>query len=89
MNAGRPQNNLFLTGLWLLEVFSFINSSFNFFVYYAMGSRFRVTLWGLLGTKSRKTTTIKGDAVTSGTQVTRSYADHACESKYNQTVLCF
>ena len=27
MNAGRPQHNLFLTGLWLLEVFSFINSS--------------------------------------------------------------
>ena len=87
--VGGCQHNLFLMGLWQLDVYSYISATFSFFLCYVMGSRFRVTLWGLLGRKLRKTTVINGDAVTSGTPVTRSQADHACESKYNQTVLCF
>ena len=54
MNLGGRQHNLFLVGLWMLDVFSILNSTFNFFVYYVMGSRFRVTLCGLLGRKSKK-----------------------------------
>ena len=53
MNIGRRNHNFYLTGLWILEVFSSINSSFNIFVYYTMGSRYRETFWGLLGRQSR------------------------------------
>ena len=69
MVVGGRQHNLFLVGLWLLDVFTYINSTFNFFVYYVMGSRFRVTLWGLLGRKAKKATS-KEAATTSGTEVT-------------------
>ena len=72
INVGGRQHNLFLVGLWLLEILYYLNSTFNFFVYYVMGSRFRVTLWGLLGRKAKKATT-KGAAVTSGTHVTACY----------------
>ena len=71
INVGGPQHNLFLVGLWLLDVFSYFNSTFNFFVYYVMGSRFRVTLWGLLGRKAN-TATSKEKAMTSRIQVTES-----------------
>ena len=69
MELGGPQHNLFLVSIWLLEVFGFLNATFNFFVYYVMGSRFRVTLWGLLGRKAKKATS-NGTAGTSVSQVT-------------------
>ena len=71
MKSSGPQHNLFLVSLWLIDVFDFLNSSFNFFVYYAMGSRFRVTLWGLLGRKAKKATP-KGMSGTNATHVTQS-----------------
>ena len=70
ISFGGPQHNLLLMGLWLLDIFSYFNSTFNFFVYYAMGSRFRVTLWGLLGRKKKSMS--KETAVSSGTQATES-----------------
>ena len=71
MDIGGDQHNLLLVSLWLLDIFTYLNSTFNFFVYYVMGSRFRVTLWGLLGRKVRKATS-KGAATTSGTEMTES-----------------
>ncbi|KAL8608248.1 hypothetical protein ACOMHN_042115 [Nucella lapillus] len=47
MNNGRRNQNLYLTSLWILEIVSYINSTFNMFVYYAMGSRYRQTFWTL------------------------------------------
>ena len=72
MNVGGRQHNLFLVGMWLLDIFSLFNSAFNFFVYYVMGSRFRVTLWRLLGRKARKAITTKETEITSGTKVTET-----------------
>ena len=43
MTAGGRHHNFFFTSLWLLEVVSYVNSSLNFFVYYAMGSHYRQT----------------------------------------------
>ncbi|KAL8620884.1 hypothetical protein ACOMHN_025017 [Nucella lapillus] len=51
MNMGGSNHNLFLTTLWINEVFTFVNASLNIFVYYAMGSRYRETLWALFGRK--------------------------------------
>ena len=44
MNTGRRYQNTFLTATWILEIASYINSSFNIFVYYSMGSRYRETM---------------------------------------------
>ncbi|KAK7502391.1 hypothetical protein BaRGS_00006344 [Batillaria attramentaria] len=43
LNSGRRYHNTFLTVLWVLDVVAYINSSFNFFIYYKMGSRYRET----------------------------------------------
>ena len=48
-SVGGCQHNLFLMGLWQLDFFSYISATFIFFLFYVMGSRFRVTLWRLLG----------------------------------------
>ena len=56
MRPGRRNNNLFFCGMWLSEIFTGINSTFNIFVYYSMGSRYRQMLWTLLG---KRTTTRK------------------------------
>ena len=53
MSTGRRNHNFYLAGLWILEVFSSINSSFNIFVYYTMGSRYRKTFWALLGRQKK------------------------------------
>ena len=53
IEVGRRKHNFYLTGLWIIESFSFINSSFNIFVYYTMGSRYRETFWSLCGIKKR------------------------------------
>ena len=71
MELGGPQHNLNLVSLWLINVFDFLNSSFNFFIYYTMGSRFRATLWGLLGRTAKKATSREMSG-TSGTYVTQS-----------------
>ena len=49
MDIGRRYHNLYLAGLWIAEPFSYVNSSFNIFVYYTMGSRYRKTFWALFG----------------------------------------
>ncbi|XP_076436137.1 uncharacterized protein LOC143275745 [Babylonia areolata] len=48
MNAGRRHHNFFMMGHWILNVFSFINATFNFIIYYIMGSRYRHTVTQLL-----------------------------------------
>ena len=53
MDIGRRNQNFYLTGLWILEPFSYVNSSFNIFVYYTMGSRYRDTFRSLCGIKKR------------------------------------
>ena len=53
MNTGRRHHNFFLTSLWILEAVSYVNSTFNIFVYYTMGSRYRETFWALVGRKNR------------------------------------
>ena len=55
MNAGRRHHNLFATSLWVLNIISYVNATFNFVVYYTMGSRYRQTVWALFGRKSTKT----------------------------------
>ena len=47
MNPGRRYQNTFLMASWILEIASYINSSFNIFVYYSMGSRYRETMKAL------------------------------------------
>ena len=47
MNTGRRYQNTFLTATWILEIASYINSSFNIFIYYSMGSRYRETMKAL------------------------------------------
>ena len=54
MNAGRRHHNLFATGLWMVNIFTYVNATFNFAVYYTMGSRYRHTFWALFGRKSTK-----------------------------------
>ncbi|XP_076454804.1 uncharacterized protein LOC143289642 [Babylonia areolata] len=51
MTTGGRHQNFYLTCLWISEIFLFINSSFNIFVYYLMGSRFRETFWALFRRK--------------------------------------
>ena len=53
MDIGRRNQNFYLTGIWTLESFSYVNSSFNIFVYYTMGSRYRDTFRALCGIKKR------------------------------------
>ena len=54
MNTGRRHHNLFMTGLWVLNIISYVNATFNFVVYYSMGSRYRQTFWALFGRRSTK-----------------------------------
>ena len=70
MNAGRRHHNLYMAGLWLVSISSYINATFNFVVYYTMGSRYRQTFWTLLGRKSTKSKSIN----TSETVATASTA---------------
>ncbi|XP_076454746.1 uncharacterized protein LOC143289596 [Babylonia areolata] len=54
LNAGGRQHNLYFMCLWITEGFAFINASFNFLVYYKMGSRYRETFWALFCRKAQK-----------------------------------
>ena len=55
MNAGRRHHNLYMTCLWLVLISAYTNATFNFVVYYTMGSRYRHTFWTLVGRKSART----------------------------------
>jgi len=68
MNVGRRYNNFYLTGLWIMEALSYINSSFNFFVYYTIGSRYRQTFRVLFGRSKRETA--KKNAIINTTKTT-------------------
>ncbi|KAL8562835.1 hypothetical protein ACOMHN_004527 [Nucella lapillus] len=48
MNAGRRQHNLFVAGLWVINITTYVNSTFNWLIYYTMGTRYRHTLRALL-----------------------------------------
>ena len=52
MNVGRRHQNLFLAGLWFLEPFYYVNWTFNIFVYYTMGTRYRETFRSLFRKKT-------------------------------------
>ena len=47
MNTGRRYQNTVLMLTWLLEIATYTNSSFNIFVYYSMGSKYRETMKAL------------------------------------------
>ena len=44
MATGRRYQNTVLMLTWLLEIPTYINSSFNIFIYYSMGSKYRETV---------------------------------------------
>ena len=46
--SGGVYHNTHFSILWFSEITSYVNSSFNVFIYLAMGSRYRDTLRGLL-----------------------------------------
>ena len=69
MNLGRRNHNFYATGLWIMEALSCVNSSFNFFVYYTIGSRYRETFRSLLGRN-------KQEAAKKSTSI--SYNHHSC-----------
>ena len=47
MDIGRRNQNFFLISQWIKEIFSYFNATFNIFVFYAMGSRYRENFWEL------------------------------------------
>ena len=76
IEVGRRKHNFYLIGLWTIETFSFVNSSFNIFVYYTMGSRYRDTFWSLCGIKKRDKT--RGKSCKTSTTVTSQNKIHNC-----------
>ena len=77
MDVGCRHHNLYLTGLWIAEPFSFVNSSFNILVYYSMGSRYRETFWSLF----RITTQDKAEEKTHITKTANSSHTHQQTNK--------
>ena len=68
LNTGRRYQNTYLTTFWLLEIASYTNSSFNIFIYYSMGSRYRETVKALfckgrVAAKLRNTNTEETTAI--------------------------
>ena len=59
MNIGGRYHNLYLTRHSIAETLSYANATFNIFVYYTMGLRYREAFWGLLGRKRRDKATGK------------------------------
>ncbi|XP_076446360.1 uncharacterized protein LOC143283866 [Babylonia areolata] len=47
VRSGGRHHNFYLSMLRILVTFYFFNSSFNIFIYYVMGSRYRETFWAL------------------------------------------
>ena len=56
LNVGRRYHNFYLTGLSVLEALAYVNATFNIFVYYTIGSRYRKTFWALFGRQKRDKT---------------------------------
>ena len=54
INAGRRHHNFFMMFIWLLDMMTYVNATFNIAVYYTIGSRYRHTFWTLLGRRSRE-----------------------------------
>ncbi|KAL8625227.1 hypothetical protein ACOMHN_029985 [Nucella lapillus] len=44
MVPGGRHHNMYMFGLWFVTITSYINATFNFLIYYTMGSRYRQTL---------------------------------------------
>ncbi|KAL8589877.1 hypothetical protein ACOMHN_023964 [Nucella lapillus] len=61
LKSGSRHHNLYLTLLWLLEIPSYINSRFNIFIYYSMGSRYRDTLSSIFCRHRNKACKGKGE----------------------------
>ena len=53
MDIGRRNHNFYFLSEWIKELLSYFNATFNIFVFYAMGSRYRQTFWELFGRKKR------------------------------------
>ena len=53
MYVGGRKQNFYVGVMWSLEIFMNVNSSFNFFVYYIIGSRYRETFWALFGRRKK------------------------------------
>ena len=53
MDVGGRKQNFYVGVMWSLEIFMNVNSSFNFFVYYIIGTRYRETFWALFGRKKK------------------------------------
>ncbi|XP_076454855.1 uncharacterized protein LOC143289692 [Babylonia areolata] len=53
MRPGGRHYNFYFTTLRVLVGFYFVNSSFNIFIYYVMGSRYRATFWTLFNRKAK------------------------------------
>ena len=51
MDVGRRHHNFFFVSQSIKEMFSYFNATFNIFVFYAMGSRYREDFWKLFGRK--------------------------------------
>ena len=56
LNIGRRYHNFYLTGLSVLEALAYVNATFNIFVYYTIGSRYRETFWALFRRQKRDKT---------------------------------
>ncbi|KAL8589873.1 hypothetical protein ACOMHN_023960 [Nucella lapillus] len=54
MRPGGRYHNLYLSLLWIMEIPTYVNSSFNIFVYYSMGSRYRDTVRLILCRRGNK-----------------------------------
>eukprot|EP00745_Piridium_sociabile_P036275 TRINITY_DN64808_c0_g1_i5.p1 TRINITY_DN64808_c0_g1~~TRINITY_DN64808_c0_g1_i5.p1 ORF type:complete len:307 (-),score=37.31 TRINITY_DN64808_c0_g1_i5:152-1030(-) len=53
VNSGRRHHNFFLVCTWINQTLNSINATFNFFVFYVMGSRYRDTFWSLFSRKQK------------------------------------
>ena len=53
MNPGRHYHNFAMASIWVIDMLTYVNATFNFLVYYTMGSRYRQTFWTLLGRKRK------------------------------------
>ena len=68
MNIGSRYHNFYLSGLWILETLTYVNSSLNIVVYYTIGSCYRDTFWMLFG-RSKRNKAKEGKSVTTATTV--------------------
>ena len=59
MNPGRHYHNFVMASIWVIDVLTYVNATFNILVYYAMGSRYRETFWSLVGRKNNSNSPAK------------------------------